>query len=205
MTPGAFVETLSEVLGLPRKSVAVIDRVLAVAGLRSLGGRGPSAAQVTPRDAARLLVATMATPVLTRADEVMGIWQRVVSIGIPKRLEPPFDWLPDCGQLVPLPMIVERLIEMPPDSYREFHVVLELGVDQRIASLRVTKGSKKVFSIAFAEIAEEQAGRGKPPPHGDLTRLALVTQETFHVLHRALMARPESNLEQRPRRKRSSP
>ncbi len=82
MTPGAFVEILSEVLGLPRKSVAVIDRVLAVAGLRSLGGRGPSAAQVTPRDAARLLVATMATPVLTRADEVMGIWQRVVSIGI---------------------------------------------------------------------------------------------------------------------------
>jgi hypothetical protein len=47
MTPGTFVETLSEVLGLPRKSVAVIDRVLAKAGLRSLGGRGPSAAQVT--------------------------------------------------------------------------------------------------------------------------------------------------------------
>ena len=202
MTPGAFVETLSEALGLPRKSVAVIDRVLAKAGLRSLGGRGPSAAQVTPRDAARLLIATMASPVLTHADKVMGIWQRVVSIGIPKRLPPPFDWLPECGQLVPLPTVVERLIEMPPESYREFHVVLELGIDQRIATLKVTKGAKKAFGIGFAEIAD---GRDKPPPHGDLARLALVTHETFHVLHRALMARPESNPEQRSRRKRSSP
>jgi hypothetical protein len=205
MTPGAFVDVLSEVLDLPRKSVAVIDRVLAKAGLRSLGGRGPSAAQVTPRDAATMLVAVMASPVLTRADEVARIWQRVVSIGIPKRLPPPFAWLPECGQLVPLPMIVERLIEMPPESYREFHIVLELGIDQRIASLRVTKGAKKAFAIGFAEIADEQAGRGKPPSHGDLTRLALITHETIHVLHRALMTRPQSRPEQRPRRKRPSP
>jgi hypothetical protein len=39
MTPGAFVDILAQNLGLPRKSVAVIDRGLAKAGLRSLGGR----------------------------------------------------------------------------------------------------------------------------------------------------------------------
>ena len=205
MTPGAFVETLSEALGLPRKSVAVIDRVLAKAGLRSLGGRGPSAAQVTPRDAARLLIATMASPVVTHADEVMGIWQRVVSIGIPKTLPPPFDGLSELGQLVPLPLIVERLIEMPPETWREFHAVLDLGVDQRIATLRVTKNAKKAFEIVFAEIADERSERGRRPRHGDLTRLALVTSDTFQALHRALMAPPASKALQRRRRKRSSP
>jgi len=203
MTPGAFVEILSEVLGLPRKSVAVVDRVLAKAELRSLGGRGPSAVQVTPRDAARMLIAVMASPVLTHADEVVWIWQRVVSFGIPKRLPPTFDWLADRGQLVPLLMIIERLIEMPPESYREFHVVLEIGIDQRIATLRVTRGSTKAFSIDFAEIADERAGRDKRPLHGDLTRLALVTRETFHVLHRALMASPESKAQRRSSKRRT--
>jgi hypothetical protein len=139
MTPGAFVDILAQNLGLPRKSVAVIDRGLAKAGLRSLGGRGPSAAQVTPRDAATLLVAAMASPILTHAAEVVLTWQRVVSIGIPKNLPPPFDELSELGQLVPLPVLVQHLIEMPPEAWREFHAVLELGVDQRIATLRVTK------------------------------------------------------------------
>ena len=46
MTPGAFVETLSEVLGLPRKSVAVIDRVV--------HDPGQPFAMVTARPTARL-------------------------------------------------------------------------------------------------------------------------------------------------------
>jgi hypothetical protein len=204
MTPGAFVDILAQNLGLPRKSVAVIDRVLAKAGLRSLGGRGPSAAQVTPRDAATLLVAAMASPILTHAAEVVLTWQRVVSIGIPKDLPPPFDELSELGQLVPLPVLVQHLIETPPEAWREFHAVLELGVDQRIATLRVTKGAKKAFQINFAEIADERPEAGRRPPHGDLNRLALVTNETFQALHGALMTPPERSAPQIRRRKGAS-
>jgi hypothetical protein len=82
--------------------------------------------------------------------------------------------------------------------------VLELGVDQRIATLTVKIGGKKAFVIVFAEIADERAGLGKRPPHGDLTRLALVTHETFHALHGALMTPPERSAPQIRRRKRTS-
>jgi hypothetical protein len=146
----------------------------------------------------------MTSPILTHAAEVVLTWQRVVSIGIPKNLPPPFDGLSELGQLVPLPVIVQHLIEMPPEAWREFHAVLELGVDQRIATLTVKIGGKKAFVIVFAEIADERAGLGKRPPHGDLTRLALVTHETFHALHGALMTPPERSAPQIRRRKRTS-
>ena len=94
---------------------------------------------------------------------------------------------------------------MPPETWREFHAVLDLGVDQRIATLRVTKNAKKAFEIVFAEIADERSERGRRPRHGDLTRLALVTSDTFQALHRALMAPPASKAPQRRRRKGTSP
>ena len=57
ITPGQLVTTVSEVMGVPRPTVAVIDRQLSEAGLRSKGGRGLSAAAMTPTDAANLLIA----------------------------------------------------------------------------------------------------------------------------------------------------
>ena len=59
---------------------------------------------------------------------------------------------------------------MPPETWREFHAVLDLGVDQRIATLRVTKNAKKAFEIVFAEIADERSERGRGPRHGDTPR-----------------------------------
>ena len=60
LTPGQLVREIADVTGMPEASVVVIDRNLAVAGLRTMYGRGPSAAKTTPRDAAHLLITAMA-------------------------------------------------------------------------------------------------------------------------------------------------
>lgn len=59
MTPNQLVEAVAVCTGLPQETVVQHDRNLLIAGLRTKGGRGPSAARVTYKDAARLLVATL--------------------------------------------------------------------------------------------------------------------------------------------------
>jgi hypothetical protein len=59
MTPGQLVKAVAVALDVPEEMVVLHDRNLTVAGLRTKKGRGPSAAEVTPLDAARLLVATL--------------------------------------------------------------------------------------------------------------------------------------------------
>jgi len=58
-TPGEFIKTLADALRVPEATVAVHDRNLRSAGLRSKSGRGRGAAKVTARDAAHLLVAVL--------------------------------------------------------------------------------------------------------------------------------------------------
>lgn len=58
-TPGQLMEVVGECLGMSVASVVGYDRYLADAGLRTKGGRGKSAVQVTARDAAHLLVAIL--------------------------------------------------------------------------------------------------------------------------------------------------
>jgi hypothetical protein len=58
-TPGQLVRAMSEVLGISAGTVAQYDRQLAEAGLRSVSGRGSSAAKVTAGDAANLLIALL--------------------------------------------------------------------------------------------------------------------------------------------------
>lgn len=60
-TPGELVEVMADVVGVPAATVVVHDRNLVIEGLRSKGGRGRSAAQVTERDAAHLLTALLAS------------------------------------------------------------------------------------------------------------------------------------------------
>jgi hypothetical protein len=56
-TPGKLVRVVANMVGAPEATVIQHDRNLVAAGLRSKGGRGLSAAQVTSRDAANLLIA----------------------------------------------------------------------------------------------------------------------------------------------------
>ena len=62
-TPGQMVQTMADVLGIPAATVSQYDRQLAEAGLRTTGGRGPSAAKVGATDAANLLIAILGSPV----------------------------------------------------------------------------------------------------------------------------------------------
>jgi hypothetical protein len=59
MTPGRLVKAVAVALDVPEETVVQHDRNLAVAGLRTKGGRGRSAPKVTILDAARLFVATL--------------------------------------------------------------------------------------------------------------------------------------------------
>src|SRR5262249_53061916 len=66
-TPGQLVDATAAVLGVPRATVALYDRVLAEHGLRSKAGRGRSAAKINSRDAAHLLIAVVASPLFGRS------------------------------------------------------------------------------------------------------------------------------------------
>lgn len=58
-TPGELVKVIASATGEDEATVAQHDRNLVVAGLRTRGGRGRSAAKVTSRDAAMLLTAVL--------------------------------------------------------------------------------------------------------------------------------------------------
>ena len=58
-SPGELVRKFSELLGIAEPTIVLHDRNLVVAGLRSKSGRGTSAARMTARDAAHLLVAVL--------------------------------------------------------------------------------------------------------------------------------------------------
>jgi hypothetical protein len=62
-SPGQLVTCIAEALKIPEPTVVQYDRLLAENGLRSKGGRGLSAAKVTPGDAANLLIAILGSPV----------------------------------------------------------------------------------------------------------------------------------------------
>ncbi len=187
MSPGVFVKKLAKILGLPSKSVVVIDRALLEAGLRSRGGRGRSAPKLTVNDTATLLLAVMATPVLVRADEVILAWRRVKSLSLPDSAPEPFGSIFEARAPLPLLELMERLIQTPPEDYGGLTLVLDVGVDQRFAMLRVRKGDGRSFEIGFVEYPDQSSGADKagPPPtaDGDMTRYAKVSEVTFHKLH----------------------
>jgi hypothetical protein len=61
-TPAELVNAISETTGVPLPTVVDIDRKLVKGKLRTKGGRGFSAAQMTALDAARLLTAMLGSP-----------------------------------------------------------------------------------------------------------------------------------------------
>ena len=62
-TPGELVHIVAHVLGISEATVVQHDRNLTAGGLRTKGGRGPSAAHVTSLDAANLLIAICGAPI----------------------------------------------------------------------------------------------------------------------------------------------
>jgi hypothetical protein len=61
-SPAQLVDAVSDATGVSLPTIVDIDRKLVKGNLRTVGGRGFSAAQMTPLDAARLLTAVLASP-----------------------------------------------------------------------------------------------------------------------------------------------
>ena len=70
-TPGELVRIVAEALDEAEPTVIQHDRNLFAAGLRTKGGRGPSAAKTTLRDAAHLTIAVMGTQFVRDSVEVV--------------------------------------------------------------------------------------------------------------------------------------
>jgi len=80
-TPGQLVQVMADVLGISKATVVQYDRGLAENGLRSSGGRGTSAAKVTSRDAANLLIALAASPLSgSSAKDAAALCMRFASL-----------------------------------------------------------------------------------------------------------------------------
>ena len=90
-SPGELVQVMSNVLGIPKATITQYDRILAENGLRSMAGRGRSAARVSPQDAAHLLIAVASNfPSGTFARDAASICKKFssltsVPLGGPKR------------------------------------------------------------------------------------------------------------------------
>jgi hypothetical protein len=70
-SPAELVRTVSAATGVPLPTMVDIDRRLVKRQLRTKGGRGFNAAQMTPLDAARLLTAVLASPQANAAAEAV--------------------------------------------------------------------------------------------------------------------------------------
>ena len=185
MSPGLLVERMAAILGLPQKSIVVIDRALLEAGLRTRGGRGRSAARVTVADGATLLLAVLVTPILVRADEAIEIWRDVKTWPHPPSVAEPFGSMLSGARPVPLCAFFERLIETPPENYGGATFVLQLAIDQYAGMLKVHRPGEKETKAGFLRYPERGSNKPmSPPSNGDLTRDARVTQKTFQELHK---------------------
>jgi hypothetical protein len=75
-TPAQLMQTMSVATGVPLPTVVDIDRRLVKGGLRTKGGRGFNAAQMTPLDAARLLTALLGSPLANASVEAVRRYAR---------------------------------------------------------------------------------------------------------------------------------
>jgi hypothetical protein len=75
-SPAELVRTLSAATGVPFPTIVDIDRRLVKGKLRTKGGRGFNAAQMTALDAARLITALLASPQANAAAEAVERYAR---------------------------------------------------------------------------------------------------------------------------------
>jgi hypothetical protein len=80
-TPGELVRAVANVLRVPEPTVVQHDRNLVAAGLRSKGGRGLSAAQVTSEDAANLVISICgASPFSASVKDTVTTYHRYAAL-----------------------------------------------------------------------------------------------------------------------------
>lgn len=74
-TPGALRKRMADVLNVPHRTIAIFERELRNGDMLSKGGRGRASTQRSPRDAARLLIAMLATESPSRARSALEVYR----------------------------------------------------------------------------------------------------------------------------------
>ena len=194
-SPGKLVQTLAQALDLPEASLVHIDRGLVVAGLRSKGGRGRSAARVTPRDAAVLLVAILAGGLAKDAPTAIHRYLDAHPLRAPGAAHPFADLgLPDLAGLPLRHSFIDAVATL----------ILCAGTPQAPGVVEVAATSPG--TLADLRIAATPSGRTaevryvppgiwpanpelrsaispeRLPPHGDLQQYRRITQKTLNRL-----------------------
>ena len=163
MTPGQLVKAVSLALNVPEETVVQHDRNLVLAGLRTKGGRGRSAPEVTPLDAARLFVATLASIRIRSSDEVVLVFEKT-EFSAPMS---DADFVAQYPQAGPLPKFFEEVVH----STEKFSdpAIVGLGPQhnfvEAIASL-IAEASGPIndseqYLERFAPIGSHASGRGQ--------------------------------------------
>jgi hypothetical protein len=78
-SPRELVTEIAKQTGVPEGTVVQHDRNLAVAGLRSVGGRGRAVAQVTYSDATNLLIAVAGSPNVKDSVKIVQTYSALTS------------------------------------------------------------------------------------------------------------------------------
>jgi hypothetical protein len=78
-TLSELVNTIAKVEGIDPATVTLIARSVREAGLITTGGRGPSAARMTYRDAANLIIAVNASPTAREAPHTVQVYRALES------------------------------------------------------------------------------------------------------------------------------
>lgn len=207
--PGQAVTAVAAVLGLSENAVRVADEALRDAGLRTSGGRGRSAAHVSPLDVARLLIAVAAPGRLTDAivaARVMGQSQRDESRQRDsKNIAHEFFALGGTGQIPEtLEEVLVALIQNAADGlfdrYRQEMNRLELNVT--LSTETIPTASISAFAEIVGEPIEIEPSRdrrnvldlkvctlyffashkGLEPRQGDLSRDSRFSQKTIFAV-----------------------
>src|ERR1700704_3688635 len=78
-TLSELVNTIAKVEGIDPATVTLIARSVREAGFITTGGRGPSAARMTYRDAANLIIAVNASPTAREAPHTVQVYRALES------------------------------------------------------------------------------------------------------------------------------
>lgn len=216
-TPGELVKAIAAATGTPEPTVIQHDRNLVTAGLRTKGGRGPSAPKVTPRDGAHLLTAILGSEqVKDSVETVLRYSDTVEHHGwsartYPKDYQPlgtpPFDELSEEHSFIDA---LEKLIAMAmTDAYEEL-----FGREPLNCQVFVTwphTHARITLSPAWEKVAERRAGTqadygryagypgGRPAKEpkergGPIQRSALIYATPIRYIGAVLGGRPEVSL-----------
>jgi hypothetical protein len=203
-TPRKLVLTMAEALGLPEPTVTQYDRQLSESGLRSKSGRGPSAAKVTARDAANLLISILGSPVagasIKAAAATCAIYGELVERSN-VAVRDPFRklGLPSLGDLPPSHSLLEALTTIIASAARGETFNITFQRETRVADfafgLTVTGpdpwaeivadgsfgGVRRNYTARFVYSAQRKSN-ADPTSQGDLTQSRAITFATLRKL-----------------------